>query len=205
MALPATYTKVTMHFQSNIDLARAHCVLWYLITAGATVPTLATVSAFASSFKTAFSTALVGALANGCNLTGVTLKYVVDGNEVEGDNTNGTVDGIISGDYLPEEDVLCIQKRTGLVGRSKRGRIFFPFVPEIHQENGDLNAAGLAAAAGLATMVKSNVVHSSTTFGPHHLDNKNSLLIPIVQTGYVTTICSRRDRRNPKTLTSVRI
>lgn len=204
MPLPATYTKVTMYFSNPTTNAKAQCVLWYLISAG-TTPSLSTVVTHANSFRTAYSTAIAAALPTACNLDKVTLRWVSGGSEVEGDNSNGVVAGTVSGDVLPEEDVIVIQRRTGFVGRNKRGRIFFPFVPEAFQADGALNSTGLTAAAGLAAMVKSNVVSGATTYNPQTPNWKDGGLLAVTQAGYVTTTCSRRDRRSPKTLFAVHV
>lgn len=206
MPLPATYMKVTLCFRNTNTQSTANCVLWYVAGGSGVPPTQANISTAANGFKTAYSTAVQAALNEHAEMYKVTLKYVTGGAEMEGDNTNGAVGGGAAGDCLPEEDVICIQKRTGLVGRSKRGRIFFPYVSEDFQNDGELGPAGVAAASGLATMVKSFVVASPIgEWQPAHLDNKNGILIKITQTGYVLQTCSRRDRRSPKVLQSVRI
>lgn len=201
--LPATYTRATLHFENTITTAKATCALYYLITAG-TPPTLATIGTVASGFKTAYSAATAPTLNPDCRVTKVTVKYVSGGNEVEGDNTNGVIAGTHpSSDVLPEETVVCIQRRTGLVGRSKRGRIFWPFVTEDDQADGALTEDGQTIFGAVAQMVKSDVIASGITFKPHTLDHKNAVLVPIVQTGVVIELCSRRDRRFPKVLSAI--
>jgi len=205
MGLPSTYMRVALNFKSNRTSAQAHSVLWYLPTSGSPTITLANIAAYANDFKTAYGTAVAAALNEDCEMSSVSLKWVTGGNEVEGDNTNGSITGGVVSDVLPEEDVFCIQRRTGKQGRSKRGRIFFPFVPEMFVEDGELNTDGKAAAAGLASMVKSIVTANGQSFTPKTLDHKNAVLETVVQAGYVTATCSRRDRRFPKVLTSIRV
>lgn len=206
MGLPATYTRATLHFRNATTTAKATCALYYLIAGGGTPPTLATIGTFANGFKTAYSAATAPTLVSLCEVSKVTVKYVTGGNEVEGDNTNGIIGGAHpTSDVLPEEDVVCIQRRTGLVGRNKRGRIFWPFVPEAEQHDGELENTGVQLYAAVAQMVLSDVVAAGTTFHPHTLDHKNSVLVPLVQCGVVLQICSRRDRRFPKVLDSIKV
>lgn len=205
MPLPGTYVKVTLHFRNVDTSSQAHCVLWYQMTAG-TTPTLANVGTFANAFKTAFSTAIPPSMAENCEVQKITLKHVTGGSEVEGDNTNGTIAGTVtSSDTLPEEDVVVIQRRTGLVGRNKRGRVFWPYVPETFQADGELQGGAITVYTAIATMIKNPVTGSGNTYSPCTLDHKNGILVPVVQTGVVLQICSRRDRRSPKTLSSVRV
>lgn len=205
MPLPAIYLRATLNFENDETKAKATCALWYSNGSGGTSPTLATVSAYANSFRTAYSSAIAGWLPDTCRMTRVTLKWVAAGAEIEGDSTAGPVQGTIAGEVLPEEDVLCVQRRTGLQGRNKRGRVFFPFVSESFQADGELNNAGIAAATALANMVKSVVVHSGGNWNPGTVNWKEGQLIGIVQSGFVRQTCSRRDRRYPKQLTSLRV
>lgn len=205
MGTPGTYTRATLLFENLNTNAKATCALWYLL-AGGTPPTLATVVAYANSFKTAYSSAVAPTLSPLCQVTNVTLKYVSGGSEIEGQNSNGAIDGTAaSGENLPEEDVVCIQRRTGLQGRNKRGRVFWPFVQEANQLDGRLTDEALSLYLNVATMIKSDVTHAGNIFHPYTLDHKNSVLVPIVQAGVVREICSRRDRRFPKVLTSIRV
>jgi len=204
MGLPATYLAVDLAFVNTSQGSHAGVRLWYLPTSGTPTITLANIATYANDFKTAYATASGAALPDTVELTTVTLKWVSGGNEVEGQNTNGGITGDVGGDVLPEEDVICIQRRTGKQGRSKRGRVFWPYIPESFVEDGHLNTTGRAAALGLANMVKSVVTANGVSFTAKTLDHKNAVLETIVQAGYVTDTCSRRDRRSPKQLTAVR-
>lgn len=206
MPVPSTYLRATLSFRNVTTGSRAHVALWYLPSSlGATPPSLATVTTYANAFNTAYATAVAAALTTAHQLTSVTLKWVTGGAEVEGDNNNGPVAGTVSGDTLPEVNTMVIQRRTGLVGRMKRGRIFFPYVPESFQDEGDLSGSGITAAAALAGMVKSDVVASGVTYKPQHFDHKNNVLVPVVQAGYLNQVTTRRDRRSPKQYTPVRV
>lgn len=200
MPLPATYVKVTAKFKNTTTGSVANSVFWYLKDTGPDA-TLSTVTTYANNFKTAYETALSAWLPDACQVQAITFKQVIAGTEVEGQNSNGVIGGSVTGfDILPEEDVLCIQRRTGLVGRNKRGRVFIPYVSEDFQEDGELNAGGLANALLIATMIKSDVTAGTAVFFPCTPDWKNSVLVPVVQAGIVRQVCSRRDRRDPKVL-----
>lgn len=205
MPLPATYLKCTLHFRCDDTGSRAQCVLWYLQGSGAIAPTLSTIAAYANSFMTAFTAGTSAMLAENSRFAKVTLKWVSGGNEVEGDSTLPSVPGTAAGDTLPEEVVVCIQRRTGQIGRNKRGRIFFPYIPEAYQQDGNLMGLGVSAATGLAAMVRNKVTHSGGQWEPQTPDWKTGVLVPVVQAGYVEQLCSRRDRRDPKVLTAVRV
>jgi len=207
MPFPATYLSVTLNFDNTLTSAKATCRLYYLPqSAGAFNPTLANIATFANGFRTAFLAASQPALTADCRLSSVRLRWVSGGTEVEGDNNNGNIVGSASGDTLPEEDVIVIQRRTGLIGRKNRGRVFWPFVPKSFcDEGGELSAAGLAAANGLATMVKSVVTSNGVTFDPQTINFKDGQCKLIVQTGYLTATASRRDRRFPHRMTAVRV
>lgn len=198
MGLPATYLRVDVLFHKGATGSKAMCTLWYLKAGAGTDPTLATVASYANDFKTAYSAAISGWLPEDCEMYAVKLKWVSGGNEVEGQNTNGAVGGASPGECLPEEDAVVIQRRTGLQGRSKRGRIFLPYVSEDYQEDGELNATGKLKAAGVATMVKGQVTAQTVVYDPYTLDRKNGVLVKVVQAGYQNGICSRRDRRFPR-------
>jgi len=193
--------RATLEFSNPTTGAKARSALWYAAGSGATPPTLANISSYATSFKTAYTSACQGMLCGFAQLDAVVLKYVAGSSEVEGGSTGGPVAGLYDGECLPEEVVVCIIRRTGLKGRSNRGRIFFPFISEDAQADGELNEGGLTAANALATMVKSNVVHAGGTWIPQTPNWVGGILNQVVQAGAITSLCSRRDRRFPKQLT----
>lgn len=207
MPFPATYLGVSLLFVNDATQAQASCRLFYLPqSSGAFNPSLANITTFANGFRTAYLTAGAAALTTNCRIATVRLRWVSGSNEVEGDNNNGAITGSVTGETLPEEDVIVIHRRTGLIGRRNRGRIFWPFVPEVFSdEGGELTALGLTAAAGLAAMVKSPVTSNAVAFDPYTIDFKDGIARQVVQSGYLTSTASRRDRRFPKRLIPVRV
>lgn len=205
MPFPSTYLSVTCRFKNSVTSALATSRLYYL-PQSAFSPTLANIATFANGFRTAFLTAVTGAHCPDVVMSSVALRWVSGGLEVEGENNNGVIVGTIPGDTLPEEDVLVIHRRTGMIGRQNRGRVFWPFVPkDFVGDGGELSASGILAAVALAGMVKSNVVSNGTTFIPQTIDFKDAVARPVVQSGYLVATGSRRDRRFPKQTVAVRI
>lgn len=106
-----------------------------------------------------------------------------------------------AGDVLPEEDAVVIQRRTGLRGRGKNGRIFLPFVPEAFAIDSALTSAAITKYKALAAKIAQPIAAIEGL--PHVLEPrqpnfKNNLLLPIVSCRVVDNTCSRRDRRTPK-------
>jgi hypothetical protein len=205
MALPSTYMRVTLNYEHIATGAKATNTLWYLPASSIGTVTLANIVTFANDFKTAFTAAVGGALHDGCRVYKVTAKWVAAGAEFEADNTNGPIAGTVGGDLLPEEVVMCIQRRTGKQGRSMRGRIFFPFISSDFNLNGELTGPGQLAAGALAIMVKNTLTANSVSMAPQTLNHKLGQLNAVVQSGYPTSLCSRRDRRYPKQLAVIRV
>lgn len=199
MGLPASYMKATLIFADTTTQARATVALWYAHPGG-TPPAPATIVSFADDFKTAFEGASLPALPSACALQAVYLIYKSGSTFVDGYSSTAAAAGTVSGDYLPERSAVCIRRRTGLAGRNKRGRIFWPFVPESFQNKGLIAAAGITAYGDVASMVSNTVTAGpdSNVHVPQHLDHKTSTLVPITNTGFLSEVVSRRDRAYPK-------
>jgi len=119
---------------------------------------------------------------------GVTGLFL-DGDLVEDEET----------DVLPEGDQIVIQRRTGQAGRSKRGRVFLPFVPEGLVDNSTLNSQGLPLYKTIATKFSQPIDCGALgILTPMTKDYKNSELLPISHCRVVSEVCTRRDRRAPK-------
>lgn len=102
-------------------------------------------------------------------------------------------------DVMPEGNQVVIQRRTGLRGRSKRGRVFLPFVPEELADNSTLNAVGLDRYKAVAGVFSSNItVPEYGDLEAVTLDYKNQLCLHVTQCRVVSEVLYRRDRRAPK-------
>jgi hypothetical protein len=115
---------------------------------------------------------------------------------------NSTTDETSSytADTLPDEACLIVQKRTGTIGRSKRGRWFFCGLSEVMQNAGEIDIEYRGQAIDLANGLSSDVTVTSgfsTILHARHYDHKNNMMLPITKCYAIRTLGSRRDRRAP--------
>jgi len=195
------YLRVTLNFLDAPTGAKCTSALYYKKTAGAD-PVFANIVSIADAFRTAYLTAVPPSLSDSCQVTHLQLDWKGAGTEVQGNSSAGPIVGAVSGEStLPEEVVAEIQRRTGLQGRNKRGRVFWPFVPEsFNEEGGEISTGGLAAYGGVAEMIASNVTAIGTEWIPQTPDYKTGSLTAVIQTRVCTSLLSRRDRRFVKKL-----
>jgi hypothetical protein len=199
-ALPA-HLQVTMNFRRKDH--RCSCILYYLtapaMDAGGMVEALDTVqTALADVFKAGMNQQTWVDPCWG--------RYVGGSNEFEGQSSANSVQGTVvnSGsvinDAMPEENAVVIQRRTDLIGRSKRGRIFVPFIPELFAMDSELTTAALDAYKAVGSQVARifTLPSSGRTLTPVQPDFKNGLLHQVLRCRVLSEICSRRDRRDPK-------
>lgn len=103
-------------------------------------------------------------------------------------------------DTLPDEVCLIVQKRTGNIGRSKRGRWFFTGLSEQIQNAGEVDAAVRASVKVFADTLSNDITVSSgfsTVLHARHYDKLNHALLPITKCYAIRTMGTRRDRRRP--------
>lgn len=104
--------------------------------------------------------------------------------------------GAISGDCMPTESVLEIQRRTGHVGRSNRGRIFISGISEAANNDGLLIAGPTKTALGnLASAIGSNQTSTAFTLAARHWNRLTNTLMPVTVARGMDAFMSRRDRR----------
>ncbi len=101
---------------------------------------------------------------------------------------------------MPEQNAVVLQKRTNLGGRSKRGRWFFGFVPELFAVDSTLNdnAVGQYQTLAKVLLAVQTITPISKTLLPVHYDAKNNAFHQLTQERACQEIMSRRDRRYPK-------
>lgn len=137
--------------------------------------------------------------------------YGVGGTEFEANSTSPEVAGGITAvaPNSPSEDgslpdtfgadvVLIVQKRTGKVGRQKRGRWFFCGLSEQLANNGLIIDDVLVNVKGLADGLSNTVTVTSgfsTVLNPRHWDRKGNTLEPITKCYAIRNLGSRDDRR----------
>jgi hypothetical protein len=134
--------------------------------------------------------------------TGV--RYYGVNSDVEGQSTEAAaVGGALSAndtqDVMPEQNVVVIQRRTGMRGRNFRGRIFLPFVMERWAVDSTLTPQAMAVFKALATKLSNRVaVPGYGDLFPCTPDFKTQTLPAITECRVVSEVLSRRDRRDPK-------
>ena len=115
--------------------------------------------------------------------------------------TGGDQGTILADEFHTEEAAVVIRRNTGKPGRSKRGRVFIPFVPETLCSQGSLLEAGMEKYMLVALAMQTRL-ESVSSYGwvPQQPDWKNNVLEPVQYCAVVQQLCSRKDRRNPKVL-----
>lgn len=171
--------------------------LYYIKTAG-TDPTQAQLNTFANTIFTTLAVSLLPVIAGAAQFRQVRMLIAGGSAEMEAYSNVGAADGSGSGDMMPEENAVVIQRRTGLPGRSKRGRVYIPYVSEEAAIDSTLDAPYITLYKSLATALKTPLVSGGITLSPRTPSFKDSTLYPVVETRVLSEICSRRQRRFPK-------
>lgn len=104
-------------------------------------------SAFVA-FKDEFVTILATyAISDDCTLERLIARNVTATGGLEFTSTNLPATGATAGPTLTNETALCISWRTGISGRSFRGRSYLPGVSTVHTDGDDTNRLTSAVAA----------------------------------------------------------
>jgi hypothetical protein len=196
------------HFRAVFTFERvgvtATCTLYYLHGSGGQ-PEAADMNQVADFIQTTHAQKFAEIMAYPVRVLPCNVYWRDGLNSFDGISTDGPVDGGVGTqalplDALPEQDALIIQRRTNLAGRSKRGRIFVPFVPESFFADSTITATALPIVKTLATsLVK---VLTNTPFGydltPCQPSWKTGTMHQVTGCRIVSEVGSRKDRRNPK-------
>lgn len=203
MPLPNQYLRLNILFDYPAESSFAGIALYYRLANGP-APSAGEMIGIADDFQTHFGGGAQGILPVQCRMARVSAMWKSGAVQVEGVSGNNPVVGGVSGsDILPEEDAVLLRRRTGLAGRSKRGRVFLPYVPETFQASGTLTQAARTAYSTFGGLMMSTLsTGTGQDFEPCTVDFKNGALLPLVAVEYVSTTVSRRDRRHPKRLFS---
>lgn len=172
---------------------------------GSPGPSLSNINEVATQLADGFATEIAACLPTDCNFAGTQVIYYGGSTSFEGFSTGVPVPGAFeNGECLPEEDCVVIRKRTGKPGRTHRGRMFIPLVPEEAQDEGRLTSIGITTYEALAQKFKNVWTFSGTLSGmtgtPKHAAWSAGTLDTIVETGIVVDVLNRRDRRDPRRL-----
>lgn len=176
--------------------AKIHGFNLYYVNGG-THPLSEEIQVIANNFKTAFNAAMPGILTTAHEFLGVEVVYTGGGVQLDAMSAVAATAGTVSGDVMPEETAALIQRRTGLQGRAKRGRVFLPCVPDSFVTGSALTGAALTAYTAVAEMMKNTVVTevADPDWEPRQPSPSTNALLPITQTRVYSEVVSRRDRR----------
>lgn len=175
----------------------ASFTLFYKLQTGPE-PVAGDIEQFANDFMTAYTSAMTDASTTAHHFNRVELIWR-DGSSVyvDGISTVASVQCSASGDVLPEQNCVVVQRRTGQPGRNKRGRVFIPFVPESYANGSSLSVTGHGAYQAIAGMIASNVTAGpdDSVFIPVTKNYKTATLENVVQGRFLTEIGTRDDRK----------
>jgi hypothetical protein len=201
MPLPK-HLKVTLNFR-NSNGALASVALYYRLDGGDD-PTSGSIDNIANDFLTAFTAAPQNCMTTTTTMLSVVTKWNDGVNEVEATSAGSGIAGDLTSDICSERSAVIIQRRTGKVGRNRRGRIFWPFVPETLQAGGALvSTAGTEAYQGIGAMIRNPVTADSQSYVAVQPDFKTNQLFDVTQVFVVTELGSRRDRSYPKKMPKI--
>ena len=175
----------------------------YTLTGGTINAT--TIPVIAEQLADGFAAEFTSVLCNTWKYVGTHVIYYGGATQLEAYSSSAaTNDGTVEDESLPEEDCVVIRKRTGLSGRSHRGRVFVPGVPETFQKESRLTNAAILLYNALAYKFKALWTFDSTLTGlvgtPKHAAFHAGTLDTITETGVVVDVLNRRDRRDPRAL-----
>jgi hypothetical protein len=196
------HLKVTQTFHYTPANAYARCIFYYL-SVGGPIPDIDQMPAVANFFGDEYATQFQAVMPVGVNMSQTEAVWKFASIQYDGASTGVVVAGSVVGEILPEEDCVCVQKRTGEAGRNKRGRWFFPFVPEALQASGELTVAALTDWKETCQSLRVVRVDGSLgmSWKPVLADSKTGTWVDIVDCRVVNQVCNKRQRRNPKRLT----
>ena len=121
--IPPGFAQSTFRFQMGASGRPAAVVLGW--ATDSTDP-----ESFAALLGGAFGTNIMISLASNVSFIETAVHIGNDGPLLEGSSTTGAASGGDSGDAYGENTALLVVKRTGLAGRSNRGRTYVPGVSE---------------------------------------------------------------------------
>lgn len=189
------------HYVVDVVMGRqaqeCRCRLYYIKTAGPD-PTQAQLDTYANTIFTTLAVSLLACLSDSAQFRQIQMFLRGGAAEMEAYSTAAAADGAVSGDMFPEECAVVIQRRTGLPGRDKRGRIFIPFIGEADADDSTLTAPAVTRFKALATALKTPLVSGGITLSPRTPSFQSGILNPVIQCRVLSEICSRRQRRSPK-------
>jgi len=177
--------------------ASASCKLYYKATVSE--PDENTdMNALADAFFALFDGPLADVLPTDCLFLNTRVLFKDSTKELEGFSTDNSAEGTVASVFMGEEVAVVLQRRTSKPGRSKRGRIFLPFVPVSYSSASTLTTTAITKYSAVGTAMEQDVVYDGVSYTPATPNFKDNVLENVTQVRLVGEIMSRRDRRFPK-------
>lgn len=204
----ATELTLDSHLKVSFIVQSAHEKLMsfthrYTISGGSI--TVGNVNEVALQLYDGWTAVICSVLSTRDKFAAVNVKWFGGSTQLDGVSDHAPTVGLVEdSDTLPEEDCVVIRKRTGLQGRTHRGRVFVPLVPEVFQNDGRLTDDAIGFYEALANKFKDVWTFSGTIAGltgtPKHAAFHAGTLDTIQEVGVVVDVLNRRDRRDPRQL-----
>ncbi len=193
MALPKNYIKAQAIIQTP-DRRGMINVLWYKLPDVFTGDQ-STANNYCTTLDGSLAPKLKPVLSASSEYLGVALQMSLDGvvwNAVANGNQGP---GDIVADELPSYAAAVIQKRTGLGGKSGRGRWYVSGIPDTLSNEGLLTNIARALYGALATQYIAPIVVGADSAIAHHYSAKGKILLPITSIQVVAELGTQRRRR----------
>lgn len=188
--IPKPVVIITVH--TSMTEGHAYNNLYYKPTG--TIANVSTVQAIANAAATALYGQWSDCLSSNCVMSGLKARYQDGTHDYEAITTNANVTGNVDGDALPIQDCFEIQKRTGLAGRTARGRWFISGLSEEDQEFGKLKEDRQADIIALGNALNTPLTNGDVTLQPVHWERKTNTLVSMAECIGIIRLVSRRDR-----------
>lgn len=196
MPLPSVIAWYDIIVQTKRRLCTSRCYISL-----STIPTSQTVlDEIAADLSSQLAPKIKAILSSDCQYAGIVLHSKNGTAELISESGEGADSGDGDAISLPDEVAAEIQKRTGQVGRSKRGRLFFSGLPNTSNDDGVLTADAKTTLGLLAAFIGADITASGTVLHPRHYNRLANTLDIITRCRPVSVFASRRDRRHPLAL-----
>lgn len=134
------------------------------IAAPATVVNQTLANTLGAAIKSTFTSQLAAQMHTSTQLAKVGVRDLRVANQPEFKDSGAGVNGTGTGDPLPKQTALCITLRTGLAGKSFRGRIYFGgYTEAVNDTNGAAAAAAITATLAFCNAMAANFTASGLT------------------------------------------
>lgn len=152
-----------------------------------------------AAFSAAMGALYIAYLTDSCTYVGSRFSFYNGTAELESFSSSGAGAGSITGDTMPGETAIEIQRRTGLRGRQNRGRVYLAGFGEEYGNDGVVDPTsdtGVAVKA-IATYTGADKTFGSIAIHWRHYNRKDSLMVPVQVMRAMDVLVQQRKRRKP--------